>query len=111
MTGGGHAPLEEAMSVLGVPVMTKKSCMATEKDVAQQWWTSLEESMQEAAEEDKKLVIERGSFHEGVPAITLNILGHVLRMPKYITSCTRPPVWRHLRVNRSSERGLCLLIA
>ena len=35
-----------------------------------------------------------------------------LRMrTKYITSCTRPPVWWHLQVNRSSERGLCLLIA
>ena len=30
---------------------------------------------------------------------------------KYITSCTRPLVWWHLRVNRSSERGLCPLIA
>ena len=43
---------------------------------------------------------------------TLKVLGHALHMrTKYITSCTRPPVWRHLRVNRSSERGLCLLIA
>ena len=42
----------------------------------------------------------------------LKVLGHTLRMrTKYITSYTRPPVWRHLRVNRSSERGLCLLIA
>ena len=42
----------------------------------------------------------------------LKVLGHALRMrTKYITSCTRPPVWRHLQVNRSSERGLCLLIA
>ena len=42
----------------------------------------------------------------------LKVLGHALRMhSKYITSCIRPPVWWHLRVNRSSERGLCLLIA
>ena len=42
----------------------------------------------------------------------VKVLGHALRMrTKYIMSCTRPPVWRHLRVNRSSERGLCLLIA
>ena len=30
-TGGGQAPLAEMMSVLGVPVMTKRSFMATEK--------------------------------------------------------------------------------
>ena len=42
----------------------------------------------------------------------VEVLGHALRMrAKYITSCTRPPVWRHVRVNRSSQRGLCLLIA
>ena len=36
--------------------------------------------------------------------LVLKVLGH-------ITSCTRPLVWLHLQVNRSSERGLCLLIA
>ena len=30
-TGGGHAPLSETISVLGIPVMTKKSFMATER--------------------------------------------------------------------------------
>ena len=75
VTGGGHAPLEEAMSVLGIPVMAKKSFIATEKDIAQQWWLSLEASMQEAAKEEKKLAIERGSFHEGIPVITVILDG------------------------------------
>ena len=74
-TGGGHAPLTEAMSVLGVPVMTKKSFVHTEKEIGQQWWGSLEESMKEAAEEEKRLATERGSFHEGVPAITVVLDG------------------------------------
>ena len=29
---------------------------------------------------------------------------------KYITSCSRPPVWQHLRANCSTKCGLCLLI-
>ena len=36
-TGGGHAMLQETMSVLGVPTMTKKSFMTTERDIGE-WW-------------------------------------------------------------------------
>ena len=53
-TGGGHAPLAESMSVLGVPVMTKKSFVATEKALGRSWRESLEESMKEAAGEEKR---------------------------------------------------------
>ena len=74
-TGGGHAPLAELMSVLGVPVMSKKSFIATEKEVAGKWQASLEEKMREAAEEEKKLAEERGLFHEGIPAITVIVDG------------------------------------
>ena len=59
-TGGGHAPLTESMSVLGVPVMTKKSFIATEKAIGSWWKESLEESMMEAAEEEKRRAIESG---------------------------------------------------
>ena len=54
---------------------------------SQQWWkrslwepsqqltnvggSLFEESMKEAGEEEKKLAIERGSYHEGIPAITI----------------------------------------
>ena len=39
-TGGGHTPSAEAMTVLGVPVMSKKSFLATEKEIGCKWWTS-----------------------------------------------------------------------
>lgn len=32
-SGGGHTPLMESMSVLGIPVMAKKSYASTEKDL------------------------------------------------------------------------------
>ncbi len=73
-TGGSHAPLAENMSELGVPVMTKKSFKATEKAIGHAWWDALEESMKEAAEENRN-AIERDSLHEGVPAIPVIIDG------------------------------------
>ena len=39
--------------------------MVTENAVNKCWWESLEESMKEAAEEEKKIAIQRGSYHEG----------------------------------------------
>ena len=59
------------MSTLGVPTLTKKAFVATESAIDKCWWQSLEESMREAAEEEKRIAIERGSYHEGVPAITV----------------------------------------
>ena len=48
---------------------------ALEKEIASKWWVTLEEKMREAAEEEKKLAVERGSFHDGVPAITVIVDG------------------------------------
>lgn len=45
--------------------------MATEKALGNKWKELLEEKMMEAAEE-KRLAIEKGSFHEGVPAIYIS---------------------------------------
>ena len=52
-TGGGHAPLTETVSVLGVPVLTKKSFMATRRLLVSHGGESLEECHQ-------KGVISRG---------------------------------------------------
>ena len=75
VTGGRHAPLQETRSILGVPVMTKKAFITMEKDIAQQWRKSLDESMQEAAKEEKEIAINKRSYHEGVPAITVAVDG------------------------------------
>ena len=74
-TGGGYAPLQEQMSVLGVPVMTKRSFMKTEKVLGGWWSECLEKSMHEAAEEEKQIALQKGSLHDGVPAITVVLDG------------------------------------
>ena len=74
-TGGGHSHLEETMSILGVPVMTKASFINTERQIGNWWKEKLVESMAEAGREEKRLAEERGSFHEGVPAIAVIVDG------------------------------------
>ena len=74
-TGGGHSRLEETMSTLGVPVMTKPSFIAMENRIGDYWKQSLLDSMAEAGKEEKRLAEERGDFHEGIPAITVVVDG------------------------------------
>ncbi len=74
-TGGGHSHLEEMMSVLGVPVMTKASFVSTERHIGNWWKEKLEEAIFEAGKEEKRLTEERGTYHEGIPAITVILDG------------------------------------
>ena len=70
VTGGGHSHLEECLSVLGVPVMSKSTFINTEHDIGEWWKEKLMESMIDAGKEEKRLAEVRGSYHDGVPAIT-----------------------------------------
>lgn len=75
MTGEGHTPLKETMSVMGIPVIDKNQFRRTEHDIGE-WWTSrLEEAMLKAGREEKHLAEERGDYHHGVPAITVIVDG------------------------------------
>ena len=74
-TGGGHTRLQETMSVLGVPVMSKTSFIVTERAIGEWWHKRLETSMLEAGKEEKRLAIERGDLHQGIPAITVIVDG------------------------------------
>jgi len=49
-TGGGYNDLQESMSMLGVPVMAKKTFITTEKRIVKWWWDLLQESMCAAGE-------------------------------------------------------------
>ena len=53
-TGGGNACLTETMSVLGVPALSKKSFIASEKAIGKSWKSALDDGMKEAAEIEKK---------------------------------------------------------
>lgn len=75
MSTGGHSQLQEVMSVVGVPVMSKASFISTERDIGEIWRQELTESMAAAGREEKQMAEEKGHFHEGVPAITVIVDG------------------------------------
>ena len=70
-TGGGHSSLQESMAYLGVPVMAKKTFTKTERAIGEWWRDRLQQSMEEAGKREKELAIERGDYHEDIPAITV----------------------------------------
>ncbi len=74
-TGVGHSQLEESMSVMGIPVMMKTSFINTERDLGMAWKDALHSSFAEAGQEERKIAEEKGSFHEGVPAIAVIVDG------------------------------------
>ena len=47
-TGSGHASLKESMAYLGVPVMTKRTFISTERNIGEWWRERLQQSMKEA---------------------------------------------------------------
>jgi len=57
-TGGGHSRLSETMGILGVPTMSQKSFIETERELGEWWKQELEGSMK-AAGEECQLAIER----------------------------------------------------
>ncbi len=73
--GGGHSQLEEQMSLLGIPTVTKASFISTERNIGEIWKQNLIESMAEAGREEKRIAEEIGSYNEGVPAITVIVDG------------------------------------
>ncbi len=83
-TGGGHSALEEIMSIMGVPVMTKNSFIDTERAIGEMWKQELLQSMAEAGREERQLVMERGEYHEGVPAIAVVVDGGWSKRLKFI---------------------------
>ncbi len=63
------------MSALGVPVMTKHSFIDTERSIGERWKQELEEVMIEAGQEERQIAITNGSYHHGIPAITVIVDG------------------------------------
>ena len=75
VTGGGHSQLQERLGAIGVPLMTKKSFIHTEWIIGEWWKVKLRDSTIEAGKEEKRLAIDRGDYHHGVPAITVIVDG------------------------------------
>jgi hypothetical protein len=70
-TGGGASKLNEGMATMNAPGMTQTTYTAIEEEISKWWQTVLEEDLVAAGVEERMLAIQRGDFHQGVPAITV----------------------------------------
>ena len=60
---------------LNIPVMTLRSLVHAEQMIGKWWWKLLEESMISAGKEEKQIAINKGQYHNNVPAITVIVDG------------------------------------
>jgi hypothetical protein len=70
-SGGGAAKLNETAATLGMSGISGNSFSAIEREIGVWWSTALQSQMNAAGQEEKKLAVERGDYHEDVPAITV----------------------------------------
>jgi hypothetical protein len=71
VTGGGVSHLNESLATIGVPGMTQTTFTSIEQEISDWWNVMLEKELLAAAAEEKRIAIEKGNFHENVPAITV----------------------------------------
>ena len=86
MTGGGASRLATTMAAVGVPSMSKQTFTTTERAWSAEMEKQLIISMKEAGAEEKRIAIEKGRRHHGVPAITV-IVGLVKEEPQTQLQC------------------------
>ena len=63
VTERGHPPLTESMAMLGVPSLTKKAFMTTEKQIGQYSQALFEESIKHAGAKENASAIFNGRYH------------------------------------------------
>ena len=74
-TSNGHNNLQDAMSVLGVPIMSKMTFIQTERDIGEMWEREMDKAVLETGNKEKRLADERGNYHQDVPAVTVVVDG------------------------------------
>ena len=56
-TGCGHSKLKETMSMFGIPIMSPKNFIITERSIGQWWQSQLQAELKEAGKEEKRLAV------------------------------------------------------
>ena len=70
-TGGGPSYLKETLGTMNVPVMSDTMFTALEQEIGLWWNEILKDEMAKAGTEEQRIAVEKESFHEGVPAISV----------------------------------------
>lgn len=70
-SGGGAYKLNEQLATMGVPGMAGETFTKIEHEIGEWWGAVLKQELLAAGREERRLAIERGDYHEGIPAITV----------------------------------------
>ncbi|XP_021338853.1 uncharacterized protein LOC110440231 [Mizuhopecten yessoensis] len=71
VTGGGASNLSELFGTMNAPGISQPKFSQIEHIIGSMWNKCLQEDMIAAGVEERRLAIERGDLHDGVPAITV----------------------------------------
>ena len=71
VTGGGAAHLNEGLAAMSSPGLSQLSFSQIEEEICKKRKRILDDKMIEAAKEERRLAIEKGNFHQGVPCISV----------------------------------------
>lgn len=63
--------MTELLGTIGVPGISAGMYTNSERTIGSMWAPCLQKDMMAAGVEERRLAIERGDFHQGVPAITV----------------------------------------
>ena len=74
-TGGGAEHLKEQLACVQVPALTKVTFILLERTLGRVFEQVVEDNLLTAGKEERSLAIAQGTFHDGVPAITIVVDG------------------------------------
>ena len=74
-TGGGCNSLKELLCTIGVPSISKPTFIEIERLLGLSFDQYLCELMLQAEYEEKQIAIENDEYHQGIPAITVIVVG------------------------------------
>ncbi|XP_060598342.1 uncharacterized protein LOC132752084 [Ruditapes philippinarum] len=70
-SGGGATDIREQLSTMNIPQLTSNMFSCLEDQIGKWWEDALKEEMGKAGAEERRIAIEKGNFHDGIPAITV----------------------------------------
>ena len=70
-SGGGCSNLNEMLGTMNMPPISEAMFTSLEEKIGLWWHEVIKQEMAKAGAEERRIAIEKGNYHEGVPAISV----------------------------------------
>ena len=70
-SGGGCSNLNEMLGTMNMPPMSEAMFTSLEEKIGLWWHEVIKQEMAKAGAEERRIAIEKGNYHQGVPAISV----------------------------------------